>query len=253
MFKIIEEKFLKMKFKVIKQLDLIRELYESPLNPDRFKKYLFLLQGNNKEDILLPIAGFNPMAKEHATQKLMELIELKAEEIAQEELKKINKQIKIKEAKTIKLGINLVDDLAGAWSERCTTDYKSKFEFQSMLKRNFCTPLFFTSESYTIDLIRKRIQEYCHRIIYWLTEKEPQTLGEFLEQEIYVQRKSLNTDTSQTSEDFETLRLILEDHHSTKDFQVKFNFFYGDEASDALSQAKFGVSELTGFDYAKIL
>lgn len=239
-----------MTFDIIKQLNLILELYESPLTPERFKKYLFLLQGNNKEDILLPIAGFNPMAKEQATQKLKDLIDFKAEGLAQEELEKINQKLIIKEDRTIQVGINLIDDLAGAWSERFTTDYKSKFEFQSMLKRNFCAPFFYTSESYTPDLIRQRVREYCYRIVYWLSVKEPETLEELLTQEIFVHKNSSEAASNHNAENFETLELILESHKSSADFQVKFNFFYGDEASESLGYKTFGVQGFNGFDYA---
>jgi len=59
----------------------MKELYQGPVSPDRFKNYLSKLQGSTDQDLALPIAGFNPMAKGHVLEKIEELEALGAEDI----------------------------------------------------------------------------------------------------------------------------------------------------------------------------
>ncbi|WP_235299376.1 hypothetical protein [Portibacter marinus] len=112
-----------MKFILLKVLDQVLELYKLPGNRERFEKYLYLLQGANKNDMLLPIAGFNPMGKELALNKLKQLIALEAEELVSQCLREINLKLKDTSDRTIQVAINLVDDVEGAWSPYAVTDY----------------------------------------------------------------------------------------------------------------------------------
>jgi len=64
-----------MIFEALKVLHKIKQLYELPRTKKRFDKYLLLLQGPEKKEMILPIASFNPMGKELAMEKLNRLIE----------------------------------------------------------------------------------------------------------------------------------------------------------------------------------
>ena len=68
----------------------IKELYSKPRAPQRFKEYLAMLQGDTKDDMSLPIVGFNPMAKDHILDKIAELEALQAEELITEVLREIS-------------------------------------------------------------------------------------------------------------------------------------------------------------------
>ncbi|MES2629491.1 MAG: hypothetical protein V4616_11035, partial [Bacteroidota bacterium] len=57
-------------------IDLMTALYEKPVSRERFDEYLDTLQGDSKNDLQVPVAGFNPMAQAHAVAKLNELKEL---------------------------------------------------------------------------------------------------------------------------------------------------------------------------------
>ncbi len=134
-----------MKFQVIPVIDAMLELYQKPLTPARFQDYLKLLQGETKGDLALPLGGFNPMAKEHAREKLQELKALGAEAIAAEVSNDLNKRLSLQQAdKVIGIAVTLSDDLKGGWTNRYTSDYDSKFKINALLSRNFCTPVFWT-------------------------------------------------------------------------------------------------------------
>ena len=175
-----------MKFELLKILDKILELYQLPRNKERFDKYLYLLQGTNKDEMILPIAAFNPMGKELALKKIQALIEFDAEGLVKKSLEQINSKLGISQDRIIQVAINLIDDVEGSWSNYAVTDYKSKFEFDGLIKRNFCTPIFWTSEAASEEIIAQRINEYVHRTIYWIKKGKPETLYDCFEQEVYV-------------------------------------------------------------------
>ena len=137
-----------MTFELLPIIDKMLELYQKSRNFDRFQDYLNLLQGETKGDLAIPISGFNPMAKEHVLDKLMELKDLCAEQIIAETIFELNKTI-IKEGSSdiFKISLTLSDDLKGGWTNRFTTDYDSKFKLNALMNRHFCTPVFWTSEN----------------------------------------------------------------------------------------------------------
>jgi len=241
-----------MKFESLQVLDQIKALYELPRTKERFDKYLYLLQGDSKDEMILPIASFNPMGKELAMNKLQRLIELNAEDILAHEIKKINPTLNGNDNHIIRVAINLADDIEGAWSNYFTTDYKSKFEIESLLKINFCTPIFWTSEILNEELVTQRIKAYLFRTIFWVNNKKPETLKELFKQEVFVQFQLKNISTEWNENDFLEIQKLYQENIDSTDYNLKFNFFYGDEASQQLGYSCFGAKANEGFEYSKL-
>lgn len=239
-----------MKFKLLKILPKIRKLYNLPRTKKRFDAYLQLLQGTSKKEMIVPIAGYNPMGKDLAVEKLEQLIALQAEELLEKELQKFNKTLESKNHRIIQVAINLADDVEGAWSNQYTTDYKSKFEIAALLKRNFCTPYFWTSENLTEAIITKRVRAYLYRTLFWIEKGAPETLAQAVEQETYVQKHVNDADSSITENDFSAIEQFYRQYMKSTDYAIKFNFFYGDKASKQLEYPSYGIKEMEGFKYA---
>ncbi len=90
---------------------------KKPRTLERFQEYLKTLQGDTKGDLVMPISGFNPMAKEHILQKLTELKTLNAEEIIHETLFELNNKLTHQpNDKIFKVALNLADDFKGGWT-----------------------------------------------------------------------------------------------------------------------------------------
>ena len=243
-----------MRFELVPIIDTMLDLYEKPRSMERFQEYISILQ-DKKGDMTLPIVGFNPMAKEHILNKLTELKELNAEQVIQETINDLNATLKKElHQNVIKVVVNVADDLKGAWTHRYTTDYDSKFKINALVKRNFCTPFFWTSENYTKQLIISRTFEYALRTIYWQTNPKPTTLKEHIEQEIYVAMKDqINLNKTDTTS-FELLDNFYLKHQQSDDHSIIFNFLYGDNASKSLEFPTYGITgKSNGFDYAKII
>ncbi|MEO1712658.1 MAG: hypothetical protein AAFU60_04925 [Bacteroidota bacterium] len=238
------------RFVVTPILSKMQELYALPRTPARFKEYLQHLQGDTKDDMVLPIAGFNPMAKDVAIQKIEELQALGAEDILREVADTLNQQVPNSVDRTFQILLNLGDDVQGAWTNRYTTDYTSKFRLSPMVNRNFCVPYFFTSETFTVEEIRRRALAYAYRTWYWLEQGPPRTLEDLLGQEVYVARSLGPREKPSRVSDFSTIEEFYETAKKEEDYAVLFNFFYGDEASQALGYPTFALSAQAGFAYA---
>jgi hypothetical protein len=243
-----------MTFEVVPLLHKMQELYQKPANFHRFKEYISMLIGDSDNDLQTPIGAFNPMAKEHILAKLEELIALEAEKIAQERLSEINQKFTNQnQNEHYKVFLNLSDDLKGGWTNHYTSDYDSKFKIHGLFSRKFCTPIFWTSEHYTKASISQRIAEYVLRTVYWTRKPKPITLKEHVEQEQFVIKHSPLLLTS-TDFDWQATKQFFLAHQESDNYNLIFNFFYGNPASQSLGFATFGIKDhMNGFEYVKYI
>lgn len=244
-----------MIFKITPVIDLMLELYEKPISPDRFKEYLAKLQGNTKGDLALPISGFNPMAKEHVVAKLHELKSLKAESLITNTLIELNKELSdVLASDTFSVLLNVADDLKGGWTNHYTTDFDSKFKLNGLVERNFCTPYFWTSEAYTEELIVQRTKEYAYRTVFWLQNGKLKTLRDHIAQEKYIARKTNKPKIDFDAEEYQKLHQYYSKNQNEDDYNIIFNFMYGDTVCNSLAYPTFGLqSVLNGFDFCEYL
>ena len=240
-----------MKFEVIPVLSMMEEIYQKPPSMDRFQLYISELQGGTKGDLSLPIGGYNPMGKAHVNQKLAELKALDAEGVMSDELEKINSKVEHLEASSVKVVLNLADDHKGGWTNRYTTDFDSKFKLNALVKRNFCTPYFWTSENYNDSIIRSRTQEYVYRTVYWMVHQRPVTLEDHVNQEIFVSKEVANH--SNINKDVSSIENFYSKNKEQDDYSILFNFFYGDEASASLGYPTYDIAQGNGYEYARVL
>ena len=239
-----------MKFELVPILNRMESLYRMPKSKERFEAYLAMLQGGKNGEMVLPIAGYNPMGNERVLAKIDSMITLGAEDLATAALSEVNQRIAGPDDRTIQVVLNLVDDVGGAWSNFATTDYKSKFELSTLIRRDFCTPYLWTSETIDEQTIAQRTKEYAYRVWYWLHSKRPQTLEDHFEQEIYVQDNSNGSIPNLAGMDFADIEKFYEENSESEDYNLIFNFFYGDEASELLNYKKYGNKRDHGFSYA---
>lgn len=238
-----------MAFILMPLLERMEQFYNLPRDRQRFETYLEMMLDDKRQDLELPIAAFNPMGKDLVLAKIRELRQIGAEEILAEAIASVNANV-IPDSE-IRVAINLVDDLGGAWSNRYSTDYTSKFAFAPTLKRNFCLPFFFTGEAYTSESIRRNVSEYMFRSIYVLQHGSPETLQGHLDQEVFVAQQLQAKEASSLTElELELVKNHASEHADSTDYNLIFNFFYGDRAGEALGYQAYGMPEQGGFYYA---
>lgn len=242
-----------MPFKLRPILSEMKDMYSKPISGSRFQEYLFKLQGNTKGELILPIMGFNPMAKEHVLLKLEELEELNAEVIMQDAIHEVNLLFDTRILEDILVVLNVADDLKGAWTNFYTTDFESKFNRHALTKRNFCAPYFWTSETYSSELIKCRTKAYLLRSIYAKANPKPTRLMDYVEQEKYVAKYVSPDGKNKDNNQFEFIDSFYKSNKQSEQYDLIFNFFYGDEASVSLAYTPYGNDGVCGFDYARFL
>ncbi|WP_146129831.1 hypothetical protein [Flagellimonas meridianipacifica] len=230
----------------------MESLYKLPRDRARFEAYLTLLQGSQKGDMHLPIAGYNPMGKGFVLDKIRELKKLGAEQLMEEAIKEVNEELRDQPLKEIEVTLNLVDDVGGAWSNRATVDFSSKFLIEPLIKRNFCTPHIWTSEQLTKDIIINRTKEYLFRTFYWTQHGKPKSLKDHVSQETYVASK-IDYKGKDLHIDLKDAKDFYSQNQDSQDYSLLFNFFYGDKASEVLNYATYGSSENLGFIFSRYL
>lgn len=234
-------------------LDRMVALYEQPPTPARFQTYLAMLQGNTKGDMVLPIGGYNPMAKPHVLDKLKALQALGAEEIATQAANAWNDKFAKTTEPVFQICLTLADDAQGGWTNRFTTDFDSKFKLNPLISRGFCTPYFWTSEPLTSPEVATRIRAYLYRTVYGSEHPRPTTLAHHLQQEVYVHQMLDIAPPSYSPAALAETEELYQTFAQEEDYNLIFNFFYGDEASASLSFSQAGMGQLTGYTYAHIL
>lgn len=236
-----------MPFAVIPVVDQMQSLYKIPKGQERFEQYLLMLQGEEKSDMILPISGFNPMGDDLVVDKLGELQKLGVESKAQSATAWVNDLYPDFDME-MGIAINLTDDVGGSWSHLGTVDYTSKFDMEDLFKRGFSVAHFWTSEEYNDQIIDQRITEQLLRTLYWKDHGKPSTLADHVQQEHFVQ---MHFKSPKAQGDAASAIAFLKAHAASSDFNVIFNFFYGDEASKTLSYQTYGMSEINGFDFIR--
>ncbi|HET6226288.1 MAG TPA: hypothetical protein VFF27_08420 [Bacteroidia bacterium] len=243
-----------MEFQLLPVVDVMVELYQTPINADRFTNYMKILQGNSPGNISMPITYYNPMGKAHVLKKLMELKALGVEDVMQDTLTAINKMLSSDDGKKIQVSPALADDLGGGWTNRYTTDYDSKFNVNDMFKRNFCTPLFWVSENYSVEIIKERTADYCARAFYRASTPQPTTLGDHIKQEAFVADHNIFKIKEAPLTNSSTIHTLFKSHKDSSSYPTIFNFLYGDSASKELGHSAYGIrDEWAGYRYATLL
>jgi len=242
-----------MKFYLRPILSEMKEFYIQPISQERFDTYRTKLEGDTQGDLILPISGYNPMAKDYIGEKIEELQNLESESIMEECIDAVNLKLDSEIDKEIMVVLNLADDYKGAWTNFYSTDFESKFKINALISRSFCAPYFWVSRSYTKDTIKKTTMEYIYRTVYRQSNPSPRTLADHLNQEKFVAQNTRDKSANPKRTDFTTIDSFYRAYQNSEDYNLIFNFFYGDKGSESLGFKKYGIKDLTGFDYAASL
>lgn len=241
-----------MKATLLPILTTMRDFYTQPRSMERFQDYLDRLHAGRPGQLSLPISGFNPMAKDHILPKLQQLLDLDAETIASDTLATLAPALQKAGDPPLQVVINLLDDAGGGWTNRHTSEFQMTFEIQALAKHHFSTPMLWTSEDYSPDLIRQRTQEAVLRTCYRLPHPTKlDTLDAHIRQEQFV-AAHLGPASTLTPTERATLAAYHATHANSQDHSRIFNFFFGDSASTSLGYPCYGIAQhRAGFDYVQ--
>jgi hypothetical protein len=242
-----------MKFELVPILEKLRDLYLIPRGPDRFQAYIDLATDGATATKYIPyppLITVNPMAKEHALECVESWISLGAENIVQMVLEEANIRLESVEfTRTIKVGLSVLDDLKGGWTNRTFND-AARFKVGESLEKTgwLCVPVW-TSEIPKLEELRTVVLESACRAAFVVQHGDPQTLREMIAQEGFVAafaHRSLEFDR----EELEYSRAVIAPHLQSTHQPTVIACLYGDEAAKELGYSPLGLSKHAGFQIA---
>ncbi|PON12879.1 hypothetical protein C2W62_37280 [Candidatus Entotheonella serta] len=191
----------------------------------------------------------NPMGDEHNVQLLQTLIDLEAEEAADQAVEEANRRLTL-EGATLRVGLVIIDDLRGQWTNRYFTETSHRFNARGETRRHWATVCCWTSESWTQERIHQETLASIFRVLYTQRHGFPKRLGAMLQQEGLAMYFAHMMPPPLSADDLDYSRDLIEPLLDTKDFPTLFGVLYGDEAARSVGYEPLGLSERAGFAVA---
>ena len=213
----------------------------------RFREYLGTMLDDDGE-VALPLAAFNPMAKEHVAAHLDTLLALDAETLLRDWLAGAAARLPAAE-RHWRAGWVVVDDAQGGWTDRTLTDADHWFGATGEVKRGFVVAYSWTGEVITIAGLRAEALGALYRTLFKARHGAPTTLRGMLTLAGLTARFAALTYPLGATE-LAATRATLLPHLDTTSFPVQFACLYGDDAAVSVGYPPLGVPPLGGFAVA---
>ena len=247
-----------MKFELVPILEKLRDLYLIPRGPDRFSAYIDLATAGaraTKDIPYPPLITVNPMAKEQALEFVESWISLGAEEVARTVLEEANVRLEsVGFSQTIQVGLSVLDDLMGGWTNRTFND-AARFKVGESLEKTgwLCVPLW-TSEIPKLEELRLVVLETAYRAAFVVQHGDPKSLREMMTQEgavaAFANRSLKFSSLESQHEELEYSRAVIAPHLESTHQPTVIACLYGDAAAKELGYPPLGLSKNAGFQIA---
>jgi hypothetical protein len=240
-----------MKFVAEPMLKILLEVYQIPPGKDRFEAYInaTIAGATRAQDVACPpLVMANPMAKDHANQQLETWLELGAEEELTRILEEANKTFSSLEfAPLVHVGLALVDDLKGGWTDSILTDWGLRFP-ERMNPNWVCVPLW-TKYPQTLEILRRNAKMAVARFVWQAQHGTAVTLREMLAQEGYAQAFA-GEKALMPREDLAYTQAVLEPLLENTDKPTQLTALYGDNDAKHVGYPALGLSDDAGLELA---
>ncbi|TSA78953.1 hypothetical protein FNU79_18540 [Deinococcus detaillensis] len=240
-----------MRFELISTLEKLREVYQVPRGPARFQAYVSAAVGDAQqaEDVALsPLVSANPMASENVLAWLETWLSLGAETLAREVLEESNTRFEaVPFARPVKVGLAVLDDLGGGWTNRAIND-AARFQVGRVLaKTGWVNVNLWTSQAPSPAELRLCVLEAAHRAAYTVQHGDPVTLAAMLAQEGLIAASSGRRLTLD-ADDLAYSRSIIAPHLESTHQPTVLACFYGDDVAREWGYPPLGLSQNAGYE-----
>ena len=239
-----------MNIEFVPLLQIQRDLYTLPKGPERFRAYLKTMVNSDGTDVRLPpLVAMNPMGKDHLPALLDALLTMEAEAAAvQASVEAVNRLPGV--PGDFKLGLVVVDDLMGGWTNRYFSEFFHRFEGPSATKRGWIGAWIWSSETPTLQAIREEVMGVIFRAAYVLEHGAALNLANMLVQEGHVMAMAGCSQPSLDAPDLDYTREVLQPHLAATDLPTLIPCLFGDPAAHALGYPPQGLSHRAGLALA---
>lgn len=234
-----------MTLEYIPLLQLQRDLYSIPRGQERFRSYLNTMIEPETGDMKLPLAGMNPMGKDHVAALLDQYLSLDADGAAANAVSLVIPALRHLEG-SFKVTLVLTDDAKGGWTDRYTTEFSHRFEIKPLFRRGWLTGILWASEAASVELACQEAQSAVYRGAFIQQHGYAHTLGEMLAQEGWVMAKAGCTGPALDTDDLEYTREVITPFLDSRDHPTIMACLFGDEAARSLGYRSQGLSSRAG-------
>lgn len=167
-------------------LTKIRPLYDLPRDPDqRFPFYIAQVRAGETIGCP-PLVAYNPMGKAHVGEYLDTLIGLDVDNLAQAWIDALPLDVH-ERLDDLRLGIAVVDDVAGGWTERSAYEMNERFpQAQSKATAGWLTTFVYASDAVALAPVAARVQATVVRAARIAEQGVARTIRQMLAQEAQV-------------------------------------------------------------------
>jgi hypothetical protein len=234
-----------MRLDYVPLLQVQRDLHAIPRGRERFEQYLRAISNREGTDIeLVPLLAINPMAKDHVTDLLDELLALDADAVGARAAEEAAATLE-DEPGEYKTGLVLVDDLMGGGTNR----YDYEFDFRHPMpgaKRFWVVGALWSSEAPTARAVREAVLTAAYRTAYVQRHGPARTLRDLLVQEGHVLVKAGHTGPTFDTEEIDYTREVIAPFLDADDKRTTIECLFGDEAARSLGFTPRGLSPWAG-------
>jgi len=239
-----------MNIEFVPLLQIQRDLYGIPRGPERFNAYLKTMVNSDGTDVRLPpLVAMNPMGKNHVPDLLDSLLAMDAETAAAQASGEAASRLPGTSG-DIKLGLVVVDDLMGGWTNRYFSEFFHRFEGPSATKRGWMSAWIWSSEAPTLQAVREEVMGVVFRAAYVIEHGAALNLADMLAQEGHVMAMAGCSEPSLEAPDLDYTHEILQPHLQATDLPTLIPCLFGDPAAHALGYRPQGLSPRAGLALA---
>ena len=204
-----------MKLNYVPLLQIQRDLQGIPPGMGRFRQYLHTMSNEEGTDIeLVPLIAMNPMAKDHVTALLDELLMLDADGIAARAAAEASAALADVPGE-FKAALVVADDLMGGGTNRYAYEFDFRIRYgphgkrPQDVRRFWVIGVLWSSEAPAVQSVRETMLAAVYRTAYIQRHGHARTLRDMLTQEGYVMAQAGCTGPVLDEEDIAYTREVL--------------------------------------------
>ncbi|MBM4413572.1 MAG: hypothetical protein FJ040_09055 [Chloroflexi bacterium] len=230
-------------------LTKIRPLYDLPREPDqRFPFYI--AQVRDGETIgCPPLVAYNPMGKAHVGAHLDTLIALGVDNLAQAWIEVLPPTMTARLG-DMRLGIAVVDDVAGGWTERSAYEMNERFpQTQAKATAGWLTTFVYASEPIELSQVAARVTATVARAAIIATRGVAHTIEQMVAQEALVYQYAMPPFAIDDDE-FAYTSAVIGPYLAAVDYPTQVAVLLGDELARRNGFVPLGFAPYAGLAWA---
>lgn len=227
----------------------IRPLYDLPRDPEqRFPFYIAQVRAGETIGCP-PLVAYNPMGKAHVGECLDTLIDLDVDTHAQAWIDALSPDIHARLGE-MRLGIAVVDDVAGGWTERSAYEMNERFpQTSAKATAGWLTTCVYASEAVDLASVAARVRATVVRAAIIAERGVARTIRQMLAQEALVYQYA-TPPFAIDDDEFAYTTAVIGPYLEAVDYPTQVAVLLGDELARRNGFAPLGFAPYAGLAWA---